>query len=214
MGGESRLPFQLSLEEGTFLVTLARKAVEEYLKTKKNVKVPEDTAQRLLQLCGVFVTINSVVNGEKNLRGCIGYPYPSTPLTQAVIESAINSATQDPRFHPISSSELENVVFEVSVLTPPQIIKVKKSGKYTSEIKVGEDGLIVEKGMFKGLLLPQVPVEWKWDEEEFLCQCCIKAGLPPDCWLLEGTKIYKFQAIIFEEEKPKGEVKRKSLGGK
>jgi hypothetical protein len=89
---------------------------------------------------------------------------------------------------------------------------VKKPTEYAAKIKVGKDGLIVERGMFKGLLLPQVPVEWKWDEEEFLCQCCIKAGLLPDNWLLEGTKIYRFQAIIFEEEKPRGEVKRKNLG--
>jgi hypothetical protein len=106
------------------------------------------------------------------------------------------------------------VVFEVSVLTPPELIKVSKTNEYPSKIKIGEDGLIVERGMFKGLLLPQVPVEWGWDEEEFLCQCCIKAGLPPDNWLLKDTKIYKFQAIIFEEEKPNGEVKRKILGGK
>ncbi len=208
------MSFQLSLEEGNFLVRLARKAVKEYLETRKQIKVPEDTSQKLSQPCGVFVTINSIKSEEKKLRGCIGYPYPTTSLTQAVIESAINSATQDPRFYPISLDELETVVFEVSVLTPPQIIKVEKPSQYPSKIKVGEDGLIVEKNVFKGLLLPQVPVEWKWDNEQFLCQCCIKAGLPPDCWLLKGTKIYKFQAIIFEEEEPRGEVKHKALGGK
>jgi hypothetical protein len=208
------LPFQLNLEEGKILVRLARKAVEEYLKTRKRIGVPEDIPDRLLQSCGVFVTINSMKNGEKELRGCIGYPYPTTPLAQAVIESAISSAAQDPRFYPLSLSELEKVVFEVSVLTPPQIIEAKKPSEYPSKIQVGKDGLIIERGMFKGLLLPQVPVEWEWDEEEFLCQCCIKAGLPPDNWLLNGTKVYKFQAIIFEEEKPKGEVKRKALGGK
>ncbi|MDI6904906.1 MAG: TIGR00296 family protein [Candidatus Bathyarchaeia archaeon] len=208
------MSFQLSLEEGKFLVQLARNAVEKYLKSKKRISVPEGTSEKLLQPCGVFVTINTIRHKEKELRGCIGYPYPTTPLAQAVIESAISSATQDPRFYPLSLSELDTVVFEVSVLTPPQIIIVKKPNEHPSKIKVGEDGLIVEKGMFKGLLLPQVPVEWKWDEEEFLCQCCIKAGLPPDCWLLKDTKIYKFQAIIFEEEKPRGEVKRKALGGK
>jgi uncharacterized protein (TIGR00296 family) len=208
------LPFQLSSEEGKLLVGLARKAVEKYLKTRKRISVPEDVPKKLLQLCGVFVTINSIKNGEKELRGCIGYPYPTTPLAQAVIESAISSATQDPRFYPLSLSELDKVVFEISVLTPPETIEVKKSSEYPSKIKVGKDGLIVERSMFKGLLLPQVPVEWEWDEEEFLCQCCIKAGLPPDNWLLDDTKIYKFQAIIFEEEKPKGEVKRKALGGK
>jgi uncharacterized protein (TIGR00296 family) len=208
------LSFQLSLEEGKFLVRLARKAVKEYLENRKQIKAPEDTSQKLSQPCGVFVTINSIKSGKKKLRGCIGYPYPTIPLIQAVIESAINSATQDPRFYPISLDELETVVFEVSVLTPPEIIKVEKPSQYPSKIKVGEDGLIIEKNVFKGLLLPQVPIEWKWDNEQFLCQCCIKAGLPPDCWLLKDTKIYKFQAIIFEEEKPKGEVKHKPLGGK
>ena len=211
-GGEHKLSLELSLEEGKFLVELARKAVEEYLKSRKTISVPENISEKLLQPCGVFVTINTIRDGEKELRGCIGYPYPTTPLVQAVIESAISSATQDPRFYPLSLSELDNVVFEVSVLTPPQLIEVKKPTEYAAKIKVGKDGLIVERGMFKGLLLPQVPVEWKWDEEEFLCQCCIKAGLPPDNWLLEDTKIYKFHAIIFEEEKPRGEVKRKTLG--
>jgi len=205
--------FELNSEEGKFLVELARKAVEEYLKSKKRISVPENIHEKLLQPCGVFVTINSIKNGEKELRGCIGYPHATTPLAQAVIESAISSATQDPRFYPMSLSELDDVVFEVSVLTPPQLIEVEKPNGYPSKIKVGKDGLIVERGIFNGLLLPQVPVEWEWDEEEFLCQCCIKAGLPPDNWLLKGTKIYKFQAIIFEEEKPRGKVKRKSLGG-
>lgn len=208
------MSFQLSLEEGKFLVRLARKAVEEYLESREYIKVPQDTSQKLLQSCGVFVTINSIKSGERKLRGCIGYPYPSTPLTKAVIEAAINSATGDPRFPPLAPKELENIVFEVSVLTPPQTVSVEKPGKYPSEIKIGEDGLIIEQGLNKGLLLPQVPVEWEWDEEEFLCQCCIKAGLSPDCWLLNDTKVYKFQAIVFEEEEPRGKVKRKPLGGK
>ncbi len=208
------MSFDLSLDEGKILVGLARSAVEEYLKTKKRIRASEDMPEKLMQPCGVFVTINSVEDGEKELRGCIGLPYPTTPLAQAVIESAISSATQDPRFYPLSQSELEKVVFEVSVLTPPQPIEVEKPSEYPSKIKVGVDGLIVEKGIYKGLLLPQVPVEWDWDEEEFLCQCCVKAGLPPDCWLTKGTKVYKFQAIIFEEEKPRGEIRRKTLGGK
>jgi len=196
------------------LVEIARKAAEEYLKTKKHIRAPESLSKNLLQPCGVFVTINRLENGEKKLRGCIGYPYPTTPLVQAVIDSAINAATQDTRFRPLSQGELDKLVFEVSVLTPPQMLEVKKPKEYPTQIKVGEDGLIVERGMYKGLLLPQVPVEWEWDEEEFLCQCCVKAGLSPDYWLIEGTRIYKFQAIVFEEEKPRGEVKRRILSGK
>lgn len=205
------MSFHLDQEEGKFLVELARNAVKEYLKTKKHIPVPENLSKKLLQPCGVFVTINQLENGEEKLRGCIGYPYPTTPLIQAVIDSAINAATQDPRFRPVSQSELDKLVFEVSVLTPPQMIEVKKPKEYPTKIKVGEDGLIVERGLYKGLLLPQVPVEWEWDEEEFLCQCCAKAGLPLDYWLIEGTKIYKFQAIVFEEEKPNGEVKLRTL---
>lgn len=207
------MPFELNEEEGKFLVKLARRAVKEYLETKK---VPETTTrvhEKLLQPCGVFVTINSIENEEKELRGCIGYPYPTDPLGEAVIQSAISAATQDPRFNPLTKDELDKVVFEVSVLTPPQVLEVKRPQDYPSKIRIGEDGLIIEKGMFKGLLLPQVPVEWNWDQEEFLCQCCIKAGLPPDNWLLPVTRIQKFQAIIFEEETPNGRVKRKALGG-
>jgi uncharacterized protein (TIGR00296 family) len=208
------LPFELSLEEGKLLIGLARKSVEEYLKSKKRIEPPENISKKLLELCGVFVTINTIRKDKKELRGCIGFPYPTTPLAQAVIEAAISSATQDPRFYPLSLNELEKVVFEISVLTPPQLIKVDKATEYPKKIKIGRDGLIIERGMYKGLLLPQVPVEWNWNGEEFLCQCCIKAGLPPDNWLLNGTKIYRFQAIIFEEDTPKGEVKCKTLGGK
>ncbi len=193
---------------------MARKAAEECLKSRKQIDTPENFSPKLLQKCGVFVTINTLRQGKKRLRGCIGYPYPVTPLSQAVIESAISSATQDPRFPPLSLSEIESVVFEVSVLTPPKFIKAEKPNLYPSKIEIGEDGIIIEKGMHKGLLLPQVPIEWNWDAEEFLCQCCLKAGLPPDCWLLESTKIYKFQAIIFEEESPRGQVRRKVLSGK
>jgi len=206
------MSFQLTQEEGEYLVKLARRTVEQYLKTGQIIKVPNDLTPKLKERCGVFVTINSVKGrGENELRGCIGFPYPTNMLAQAVIESAISSATQDPRFHPLKIGELDQVVFEVSVLTPPEPIEVENPQEYCSKIKVGRDGLIVERSYCKGLLLPQVPVEWKWDEEAFLCQCCIKAGLPPDSWLLKGTKIYKFQAIIFEEASPRGKIKRKEI---
>jgi len=208
------MSFQLTQEEGEYLVKLARRAVEKYLKNGQIIKVPDDVSPKLKERCGVFVTINSVKgSGEEGheLRGCIGFPYPTHMLAQAVIESAISSATQDPRFNPMNTEELDQVVFEVSVLTPPEPVEVENPQEYCSKIKVGQDGLIVERSYCKGLLLPQVPVEWEWDEETFLCQCCLKAGLPPDSWLLKGTKVYKFQAIIFEEVSPKGNIKRKEI---
>ena len=205
------MSFQLSDEEGKFLIKLARNAIQELLETGKTIKPPANTPKKLFENCGVFVTINTVKRGKHELRGCIGYPYPTNPLVEAVIDAAINAATQDPRFYPLSAGELDNVVFEVSVLTPPEPVQVEEPEEYLKKIKVGEHGLIVEKGFYKGLLLPQVPVEWGWCEEEFLCQCCVKAGLPPDSWLTKGAKIFKFTAIIFEEETPKGEIKRKSI---
>ena len=205
------MSFELSLEEGKFLIQLARSAVNEKLEKGKTIQPPKETPKKLFEQCGVFVTINSLRNGEKELRGCIGYPYPTSPLVEAVIDSAINAATQDPRFYPLTLKELSKVVFEVSVLTPPAPVEVKNPKEYLSKIKVGEDGLIVERGFYRGLLLPQVPIEWGWCEEEFLCQCCVKAGLPPDSWLTKDAKIYKFKAIIFEEETPLGEVKRVNL---
>ncbi len=205
------MSFELSLDEGKFLVELARNAVKEYLKTGKHIAPPQDTPKKMFECCGVFATINKLERGEPQLRGCIGYPYPTNPLVEAVIESAINAATEDPRFPPMSARELPDVVFEVSVLTPPELIETSSPNEYVSKFKVGEHGLIIERGIFKGLLLPQVPVEWNWCEEEFLCQCCMKAGLPPDTWLEKGTKIYRFRGIIFEEETPMGNVKRKSL---
>lgn len=200
------MTLQLTLEEGKFLVNLARLTVTEILKKGKILRVPDDVSSKLITPCGVFVTLNRLYKGTKRLRGCIGLPYPKTPLVQAVIEAAVSSATQDPRFPPVTQEELDDIVFEVSVLTPPELIIVEKPTNYPSKIKIGQDGLIIEKGYYKGLLLPQVPVEWNWNEEEFLCQASMKAGLSPDAWVLKDVKIYKFSCVIAREITPNGEI--------
>jgi uncharacterized protein (TIGR00296 family) len=205
------MPFKLTDAEGQFLLKLARNTVKTYLETGQILKPPKDTPEKLYEKCGVFVTISTLRAGEKSLRGCIGYPYATSPLVEAVIDSAINASTQDPRFPSMTLDELDKCIFEVSVLTPPEPVQVDNPKEYIQQIKVGQDGLIIEKGYNKGLLLPHVPVEWQWCEEEFLCQCCMKAGLPPDTWLTKGTKIYRFTAIILEEQTPNGEIKRLSL---
>ena len=205
------MTFQLTLEEGEFLVNLARQTVTEYLKDGKVLQVPEDISSKLMEPCGVFVTLNRVNKEKKMLRGCIGLPYPTAPLVRAVIEAAISAATRDPRFPQVTLEELDRLVFEVSVLTPPELVTVEKTSDYPSKIEIGRDGLIMERGYYKGLLLPQVPVEWKWNTEEFLCQTAMKAGLSPDAWLLKDTKIYRFQAIIFEEASPKGRIEQKKI---
>ncbi len=205
------MTFQLTIEEGKFLVNLARQTVTAYLQSGILLQVSDGIASKLMEPCGVFVTLNRLHNGQKTLRGCIGLPYPTTSLVQAVIEAAVSAATQDPRFPQVTLEELDQIVFEVSVLTPPELVTAEKPTDYPSKIKVGKDGLIIENGYNKGLLLPQVPVELNWNNEEFLSQTAIKAGLTPDAWLLNDTKIYRFQAIIFEEATPKGEIKQKKI---
>ncbi|NIM44305.1 MAG: TIGR00296 family protein, partial [Nitrososphaeria archaeon] len=138
-----------------------------------------------------------------------GIPYPIKPLMEAIIEASIDAATADPRFPSVTLDELErSIVIEISILTPPQEVKVSNPLDYPRHVKIGVDGLIVSKRMFNGLLLPQVALEWNMDSEEFLSNCCMKAGLTPDAWLTPDTKISKFQALIFSEETPRGKVKR------
>ncbi|CAD5243487.1 TIGR00296 family protein [Thermococcus camini] len=203
--------YKIKDDWGEFLVRLARRAIEEYVRNGRTIKPPEDTPPKLWEKMGVFVTINRRhAPPQMALRGCIGFPLPIYPLVEATIKAAIYAAVDDPRFPPVRESELNDLVIEVSVLTPPEPIEGPPEER-PKNIKVGRDGLIVEKGIYSGLLLPQVPIEWGWDEEEFLAQTCWKAGLPPDCWLDEDTKVYRFTAEIFEEEKPGGPVRRKPL---
>lgn len=185
----------LSDDEGEFLVKLARKAITTYLKDKRILDVPENTPDTLKEDMGAFVTLHR----RDELRGCIGYPEPIKPLVMAIIEVAISAATQDPRFPPVTSTEIDELQVEVSVLTKPKLIEVDNPSQYPGKIKVGEDGLIVERNFYRGLLLPQVPVEWQWDVEEFLSNTCMKAGLLADCWLDPHVKIYRFKSQIFEE---------------
>jgi uncharacterized protein (TIGR00296 family) len=159
---------------------------------------------------GVFVTIHTYPTRE--LRGCIGIPLPVMPLQEAIIESA-QSATRDPRFPPLTHEELASIIIEVTILTPPEIIKVTQPTEYPTHITIGRDGLIVEHGFYKGLLLPQVPVEQEWNTEEFLSHTCMKAGLPPDAWFEKGIKISKFSGQIFTETKPQGPIQEVRLDG-
>ena len=202
-----KMMFGLTLDEGRFLINLARSAVEEKIKRNLIITLSSKVSSKLMERHGVFVTINSLKEGRKKLRGCIGLPYPTQRLASGVIEAAISSAMKDPRFPRVTREELDTIVFEISVLTVPELISAESGINYLSKIKVGIDGLIIERGGFRGLLLPQVPVELDWDEEQFLCQCCMKAGLSPDCWLLKETKIYKFQCCLVEELEPKGEIR-------
>ncbi len=133
-------------------------------------------------------------------------------LQSAIIEAA-QSVTQDPRFPPLQKEELDAVLVEITILTKPQLIKVKEPKEYPAQIEIGQDGLIVEHGFYKGLLLPQVPVEQAWETEEYLSHTCMKAGLSPDAWFDKNTKISKFQGQIFTEIKPHGPIQETHLDG-
>lgn len=193
------------------MVKLARTAVTKYITDSTVMPPPDSPSKSLSAKSGVFVTIEKLKDGARVLRGCIGYPLPYMPLVEATIDSAVSAAVNDPRFPPLKHKELDEVVFEVSVLTPPAIVKTNDPKLYPKLIKVGRDGLIIEKDFCKGLLLPQVPTEYGWDEETFLSECCMKAGLPPDSWLSKDVKVYSFSAIVFTEITPGGDIVVKSL---
>ncbi|RLE54756.1 MAG: TIGR00296 family protein [Thermoprotei archaeon] len=213
MSGEIQVFKPYSIEEGRFLVKLARKAVTEYLIHGKVIDPPSETPEKLLRdRYGVFTTIEVYLGpAHRELRGCIGFPQGYKNVATAVILSAIAAATEDPRFPPMTVDELSKVVFEVSILSPMELIKVEDPRDYLKHIKVGYHGLMIEKGFRSGLLLPQVPVEYGWDEETFLCETCIKAMLPPDAWLERDTRVYRFQAQIFMEVTPNGDVVERDL---
>lgn len=196
------------LEDGKFLIKTARRAVENYLRTRKILEIPRNTPKKLLERRGVFVTVRTM---EGELRGCIGFSLPTKPLILATIQSAVNSTFFDHRFPPLDEGELRKIVFEISILNDPKLLSVKEPKEYLEKVVVGRDGLIVELNLNVGLLLPQVPVEQKWDARQFLEFACLKAGLDKDAWLSHEIKIYTFQAEIFKELEPKGKVVKVSF---
>jgi len=200
---------KLSDSDGVFLVKTARQAVTEFLSNGNRIKLEAEYEKKFSFDSGVFVTLNK----PDGLRGCIGFPMPEKKLSHAIIEGAIAAATEDPRFPPVTTKELDDITFEVTVLTPPVEIDVSDPMEYLTKIKVGRDGLIIRHSFYSGLLLPQVPDEYGWNVEEFLQHTCGKAGLEKDFWKSGKAKIEKFEGIIFKEETPNGEVVREKTHG-
>jgi len=179
--------FQLSEASQTYLLQLSRQTLHEFLLFGRR---PTDTpsSEELLEKRGAFVTLAS----QGHLRGCIGYVAPLFPLYKTVIDCAISAATEDPRFEPLKLEELERTEIEISVLSPLDEVKD------IQQIEVGTHGLIVSLKGKRGLLLPQVPIEYGWDRERFLQETCRKAGLSLDAWK-EGARIQCFTAFVFRE---------------
>ncbi|MDD3070611.1 TIGR00296 family protein [Methanoculleus horonobensis] len=183
----------LTPEEGRTAVRLARSAVENAVDGKRMVQpdLPEIFGEKR----GVFVTIKR----QGHLRGCIGLPYPVKPLGDAIVEAAASAALEDPRFPPVSRSELDALELEVTVLTLPLTLDCPPEERL-DHVEVGKHGLIVSGLGRGGLLLPQVPTEYGWSSREFLDQTCAKAGLPPGCWKRGDVAVQTFEGQIFEEK--------------
>ncbi|MCD6557925.1 MAG: AmmeMemoRadiSam system protein A [Candidatus Aenigmarchaeota archaeon] len=182
----------LTEEQGEFLVKLARRIIESFVRNEK-IEKPKNIKPFMNEKRGVFCTLTK--NGK--LRGCIGLPYPTHKLVDAVVEAAVGS-TQDPRFPSVTEDELKDIKIEISVLTTPK--KIDATGEEILEkIKPKEDGLIIKYGFNQGLFLPQV-----WEElpnkTEFLDHLCLKAGLAPGYWKKPGVEFYGFRVQAFKEK--------------
>lgn len=176
----------LSEDERGALLRVAREAIAAHLRG-----VPRPVPVQLPVLdrrAGVFVSLH---HGH-DLRGCIGHIEDDQPLSAVIPASAVAAATSDPRFPPLTPAELDAISIELSILGP----LVPITGP--DQLEIGEHGLVVERGWRRGLLLPQVAVEWNWDAETFLARTCHKAGLPDEAWK-SGTSIWRFAAEVFGE---------------
>jgi AmmeMemoRadiSam system protein A len=170
-----------------FLLALARETIQCRL-NGESLPSPEPDDQLLLEPRGAFVTLK--IDGR--LRGCIGHVIGVAPLWQAVRDNAIAAAFEDPRFEPMRADELLHTHIEISALTPLRRVEF-------DDVIVGRDGVLLEKGMARGLLLPQVAVELGWDRETFLDHTCRKAGIEPGCWRHPDTISSTCSAQVFGE---------------
>jgi hypothetical protein len=187
--GRKSAEFSLTPGEKQELLKIARNSVETAVRDKKLYSPPADEPEALRNARGAFVTLKE--HGE--LRGCIGYMSPVKPLAETVRDVAAYAALEDRRFRPVSESELGILEYEISVLSP--LHKVED----INQIHVGQHGLLIRKGEYEGVLLPQVPTEEGWDRDTFLKQVCVKAGLPEQAWKDEDADLFMFSALVFAE---------------
>jgi AmmeMemoRadiSam system protein A len=181
---------RLNESEQQRLLLLAREALEEAVRhhaLRETTPRPEDLEGALGERYGAFVTLHK----ERRLRGCVGSVEPATPLWETVRECALAAALRDFRFEPVRPEELPALTVEVSVLSALADIQV-------DQIEVGLHGLLISHEGRRGLLLPQVPVEWNWDRERFLEETAHKAGLPRDAWR-RGARLQAFTTQVFAE---------------
>lgn len=170
------------------LLEIARGSLDRHLNPHAAPVPPDGGRTALEQHAGAFVTLRTA---DGQLRGCIGRTWADEPVRAVVAEMAVAAGTRDPRFPPVGATELEQLDVEVSVLGAVQPCRPE-------EVLVGRDGLVIEQGFRRGLLLPQVAVEQGWDREEFLDATCRKAGLPAGTWRGDA-RLFRFEAVHFSE---------------
>ncbi|MGA3098175.1 MAG: AmmeMemoRadiSam system protein B [Bryobacteraceae bacterium] len=180
-------PFSLTRQEKNELMRIARQSVETSVRDRKEYAPPAPSSEALNQERGAFVTLKE----RGDLRGCIGYVAPIKPLYLTVRDVARFAALEDRRFRPVTAGELGALEYEISVLSPMRHIMD------TKEIVIGQHGLLIRKDRSEGLLLPQVPVEEKWDRAEFLREVSLKAGLPQRAWQDQEADLFRFTALVF-----------------
>lgn len=176
----------LTEEEGRALLAIARQALEAAVLERPQPAL-QGYAGNLAEPAGAFVTLRR----EDELRGCIGHVEADEPLARTVANCAASAALYDPRFPPVFPAEVPCINIEISVLSPLTDIAPE-------EIEIGRHGLMISSGFRRGLLLPQVPLEWGWNREQFLEQTCVKAGLPASAWR-RGARIQAFTTRIIAE---------------
>jgi len=171
------------------LLGLAKKSVESAVRENKAMSLPANLPEALQNARGAFVTLKK--NGR--LRGCIGYTVASKTLAETVRDVAALAATNDRRFRPVKPDELGKLDYEISVLSPLHRVK------NVEDIRVGRDGLLIKRGEAEGLLLPQVPVEQRWNRDTFLEETSVKAGLMPNAWQAPDADLYAFEAVVLKK---------------
>lgn len=179
---------EYSPDQRTELLQLAHDAIESAVRGRRLSYKPSTSS--LSEPRGAFTTLHL----RRELRGCVGYVMPVYPLFQTVVETARAAAFNDNRFPPVTLNEVHELQIEISVLSPLRPIAPE-------QVVVGQHGLVVSLGNRRGLLLPQVPIEWNWDRETFLGHTCRKAGLPMDAWK-QGALLEAFTAEVFADPAP------------
>ena len=186
---------RLTEEEGKYLLSVARKTIDQALSGKEGPeKEDSDTSPLFGVQRGTFVTLTT----GGNLRGCIGHIIPQEALIEGIRINAINAAFKDPRFRPLSKNEWKRVRIEISILTEPKPLSYSDGDDLLKKLRPGIDGVIIKKGYHQSTFLPQV-----WDQlplkEEFLNHLCLKAGLDGDEWKKGRIEVSTYQAQAFEE---------------